>query len=400
MVAAGAIGGNQISSGGVGTENIADDAITGDQLADGAVTSATVNLAMRGWTLTSIFSATDYRVVAWTAGTFTASDGTAYSIDAGNTENMAALTFIYLDIATSTTVLQKTTTAATAVGDGKVLLAVAQNNSDITSKAMYQVFGGSGGNNILVDNIVANSASTNEFVSNTAQIANAIITNAKINDVSFSKAVGGTLTLGGSGNVSGVFTLKDAAGAEKIAMDNTGMTINTGKITLKDSAETTIVDATGLVSTANFANGVGAYTGTGNLSITSADGNYTAWTDMGNGLTQTFTLARTANVYIYHLGVYSFQGNSTAALNGETRIMVDSTQVGSIIQVYGGLSSGSYIQDRTYTLVHIQSMAAGEHTVHTEWRALGGSFQLMGTTWLSLAGGSAASEIGYIVLGK
>ena len=172
----------------------AGSSIDGTYIGAGTVGSAAANLALRGWTFTGIFSSTDYNTVAWSAGTFTASDGTAYSIGAGNTGNMSAITFIYLDIAVSTTAFQITTTAATAVGNGKCLIGVAQNNSDTTSKAIFQVFGGTGGQLITVDNIAANSASVNEFVSNTAQIANAIITSAKIYSINADTITAGTIT--------------------------------------------------------------------------------------------------------------------------------------------------------------------------------------------------------------
>lgn len=119
-----------------------------------------VNLAARGWTHTCVFSVTDSDTIAWASGTFTSADGTAYSISSGNTGNMAAKTYIYLDIAISTTAFQTTTTAATAVGAGKVLLAVAQNN---TTEAVYQSFGGPGGQNIDAASIVAGSITANEI---------------------------------------------------------------------------------------------------------------------------------------------------------------------------------------------------------------------------------------------
>ena len=165
--------------------------IDGAYLEDNSVASASANLSMRGWTFSGTFSSTDADTVSWTSGTFTASDGTAYTITSGNTGNMTAQTYIYLDIAISTTALQTTTTASTAIGNGKVLIAVAKNQ---TTKATLQVFGGSGGVTILVDNLVANATATNEFVSNTAQIANAIITNAKIADLAVSKLTTGTIT--------------------------------------------------------------------------------------------------------------------------------------------------------------------------------------------------------------
>ena len=75
---------------------------------------------------TLAWTATDYNTATWAEGTIKTSDGTTYSIVAGNTGNIAALTYVYLDPTTSITVLQKTTTAATAMGTGKILIAVVQ----------------------------------------------------------------------------------------------------------------------------------------------------------------------------------------------------------------------------------------------------------------------------------
>lgn len=172
--------------------------ITGGSVAtstlSGLVALANENIAAQGWTMTCVFSATDADTVAWAAGAITTAAGTVYNIDAGNTGNMAATTYIYLDIAVSTTVLQATTTAATAIGSGKILVATAVNNSDATSEAQYQVFGGIGGVRLFVDNLSANLASTNEFVSNSAQLANLVVTNAKINDLAVDKLTAGTIS--------------------------------------------------------------------------------------------------------------------------------------------------------------------------------------------------------------
>lgn len=157
-------------------------------------------IAIQGWQTTLIFSASDYRTVGWSAGndeTITLMDGTVYTFTAGNTGSMSALTYIYLDIAAEngTTTLQTTTTAATAVGTGKILVAVAKNNPDTTSSAEIQGFSGSATDSlILVDNLAANSTSTNEFVANTANIKNAIITDAKITTLAVSKLTAGTIT--------------------------------------------------------------------------------------------------------------------------------------------------------------------------------------------------------------
>lgn len=173
-----------------------DITITGGSISgitlSGLATGSDINIL--GWTSDLTFSATDYRTVTWTSGTIKLADGTTFSIGTGNTGNMAALTYIYFDKVASTTDLQVTTTAATAVGANKILVAVAQNNSDTNSKATLQVFGGKGGQLITVDNIAANSASVNEFISNTAQIKDAIITNAKITELDVAKLTAGTIT--------------------------------------------------------------------------------------------------------------------------------------------------------------------------------------------------------------
>ena len=154
-------------------------------------------IAIQGWQTTLVFTASDYRTVGWSVGNdevITLMDGTVYTFTAGNTSTMAALTYIYLDIATSTTALQVTTTAATAVGTGKILVAIAKNNPDTSANAEIQAFGGSATDTtILVDNVVANLNSTNEFISNTAQIKDAIITNAKITALDVGKLTAGTI---------------------------------------------------------------------------------------------------------------------------------------------------------------------------------------------------------------
>ena len=84
-------------------------------------------ISIQGWQHDMTFSSTDADIVAWASGTITLLDGTTYSITSANTGNMSAPTYIYLDIATSITALQITTTPATAVGTGKILIAVAQD---------------------------------------------------------------------------------------------------------------------------------------------------------------------------------------------------------------------------------------------------------------------------------
>jgi len=174
--------------------------LDGTYLTTASVTSTKTNLAMRGWTQTSAFSASDADTVAWGAGTFTASDGTAYSITGSNTGNMAAKTYIYLDIGVSTTAYQTTTTAGTAVGDGKVLIAVAQNN---TGEATFQVFGGGGGINIDAASIVASSITANEIAAGAVTATKINVSSLSAISANLGTITAGTITLSTSGFIRG-----------------------------------------------------------------------------------------------------------------------------------------------------------------------------------------------------
>lgn len=131
------------------------------------------DLTLQGWQFTGVFSSTDSNTVEWTTGTLTFSTGVVAAINAGNTGNMSARTYIYYDSASSLVNLQTTTTAADAVGTNKVLIAVAENNSDATKESIFQVFGGGGGMNPFIEggNIAADSITANEIVANSITAA-------------------------------------------------------------------------------------------------------------------------------------------------------------------------------------------------------------------------------------
>ena len=194
-IALGTITGNQIATTTIGAANmvlatltsaqIAAATITGSNIANNTITSGLVNLAVRGWTQTCAFSVSSATKVAWGAGTFTASDGTAYSISAGDTGTMSAKTYIYLDIGASTTAYQHTTTATTAVGDGKVLVAIAQND---TNEATYFLLNNNS-YNIDASNIVSGSITSNEIAASTITGSNIAATT-----IAAANIVSGTIT--------------------------------------------------------------------------------------------------------------------------------------------------------------------------------------------------------------
>jgi hypothetical protein len=173
----------QIASNTITASQIANLTITAGQIANLTITSGKVNTALMSYNHNIVFlldGSAPSTTVNWASGTITTSDGTPYSIVSGTTGVMAAKTFIYLDTGTSTTVLQKTTTLGTAVGDGKMLIAVAQNN---TTESIFQVFNGIGGTNLAGSSIVAGSITANEIAASTitaTQIASATITATQI----------------------------------------------------------------------------------------------------------------------------------------------------------------------------------------------------------------------------
>jgi hypothetical protein len=130
----------------------------------GALTATTATITGMGknFVSTLAWTATDQDTATWASGTIKTSDGTSYAIDAGNTGNIGATTYVYLDPATSITVLQTTTTATTAAGNGKILIAVVQIGG-AGSECIIDVVGGSGttidGDRITTGTIVADRLS-------------------------------------------------------------------------------------------------------------------------------------------------------------------------------------------------------------------------------------------------
>ena len=160
--------------------------VSGELIQAGAVTQDKINgISILGWVGNFLFTALSNTKVGWNIGSITLANGTVYTIQAGDTGDMSAVTYIYFDLAVSATALQKTPTAGTAVGANKILVAVAQNVA-VGKLATFQAFSGKG-NGVLItaDNIAANTITGNEIaanniITNSAQIANAIITDAKI----------------------------------------------------------------------------------------------------------------------------------------------------------------------------------------------------------------------------
>lgn len=178
---------------------------------DGLIGSGNLNVADRGWIQTCVFASADIDTVQWGIGTFVCSDGTTYNIGAGNTGDMTVKTYVYLDTAVSVIAYQVTTTAATAVGAGKVLVAVCNKGTAGTTESSWLLMD-QGGINIDATSIIAGSITANEIAAST-------ITAGKLNVTTLSSIVAdlGTIT---AGTITGA-TIKTAAAAKRIELDVT-----------------------------------------------------------------------------------------------------------------------------------------------------------------------------------
>lgn len=173
----------------------------GGSLPDGSVIADKLSDQARKFTTDIVFTATDYRVVAWSAGTIKLANGDTFSIGANNTANMGAapqLTYIYLNREDSTTQLQTSTNYANVVSDDVVLLAVAKAAASTSQKAFFVpgvgVFG-LNAENLSPDIISATEIQTNAVT--TPKLITNAVTAAKITagNVTTAKIAAGAITV-------------------------------------------------------------------------------------------------------------------------------------------------------------------------------------------------------------
>lgn len=185
----------------------------------------------------------------------------------------------------------------------------------------------------------------------TARIADAAITNAKIKDLTWDKAQGGTATLGGLANVNGVLEIKDDVNTQIGKWDKDGILIKDGKLEIRNDNDTISIDPKGIVSTANFAKSDVA-NGSLNQVITSD----VSYTDITNA-TLTFTLDRpTTILFIADFNAYLIEsvGNTASSL---TWIFLDNV---SQVPMYFNSGNTSAVPIGSHL---IKEVAAGTHTV-------------------------------------
>jgi hypothetical protein len=89
----------------------------------------------------------------------------------------------------------------------------------------------------------------------TARIADAAITNAKIVNLTWDKAQGGTATLGGIDNGNGLLQIKDIDGNIIVTLDKDGVLVEGGKIVIKNNEEVTMIEGGNIIGANVFRTG-------------------------------------------------------------------------------------------------------------------------------------------------
>lgn len=232
-------------------------------------------------------------------------------------------------------------------------------------------------------------ASLDRGAIDTRNLKNASITNAKLDTFSFNKGSGGTLVLGGTANGNGIFSLKNAGGTEIIGMDNSGMMINSGKITVKDSNGTTVMDSSGLFSTNVFRSD----------SVSSGAVNSTTSgtaVDIPNSSLTTPSFTRNTRVLVFFLNSTYLSGQSGGDYAGliNTYLTIDNSHYTTLNhQGYSVSGDASAVDVLTQSGQYIATLGSGTHTIKMQWK-------ITQTSGNNAQANSLGFDIGYVVLGN
>jgi hypothetical protein len=217
---------------------------------------------------------------------------------------------------------------------------------------------------LAVDNIAANSASTNEFISNTAQIANLIVTNAKINDLAVSKLTAGSITskaitlavASGTGDVkiqagktdfgqdstTGFILGIDDSDSDKVKFELTG-----GRIQTSGSGQRCILDSSD--NTLKFYDSGAQVLGLGTLAANVVDIDLTSTTNNGiriDSAVSGYGYRYLNNTAIDNTGLYIAMPSSNDSLDNNYSAMWVKYGGNDYIlrgEAYGNLAGGIYL---------------------------------------------------------
>lgn len=206
-----------------------------------------------------------------------------------------------------------------------------------------------------------------------------IITSAKVKDFNFSSGFGGTLVLGGTTNGNGYAEIKNNAGSTIVTIDNNGITVTGGSISITNSSGTEVIDALGVNSVNNFYND----SASGGVFDSSTD----SPVNITSGSLSSFVLPRATECYIY------MTGNGQNYKVGENcyTYTYDSYLGGTITNFtcnFNGQYDGTAYFNQLFYLGRIFLLAAGTHQLNMQIYRSSGTAHLAG--W----------ELGLIQLGR
>ena len=107
------------------------------EIQDGTIFANKLVVGAQTWVHNIVWTATDYNTASWSTGTINFSDGRSFDIASGNTGNITDPTYIYFD-ENNPTVLQTSTVRTDAIGDSKILLAIAEDVADTDASCVIQ----------------------------------------------------------------------------------------------------------------------------------------------------------------------------------------------------------------------------------------------------------------------
>jgi hypothetical protein len=244
------------------------------------IASPAMNPALQSWNSNVVFTSTDADTISWAAGTVALADGTTYSIQAGNTGNMTVLTYLYVDVVSAPTVLTITTTYTTAIGDGKILVAVAQKNTTGASIIVLD------GHQIIMDGsqLVAASIVAGQLAANSVVAANISVSNLQAISANMGAlTVDNKLTMSGASSAIAVGTTPptSASAGTGVWLDRTGLyglnanvvqaSIDATDGKIKAGAEAVTLDENGIQIEADA-----TYTDLNSYKLVDSSGNYVA----------------------------------------------------------------------------------------------------------------------------
>lgn len=349
----------------------------------GSVATGTLNKGVMGWTTNIVFTSANATQINWTSGVIKMQDGTAYNINSGNTGAMVTATYIYLDLAVSTTVLQTTTSYTTAVADGKVLIATAQNN---TTGASVVPFGGGqpvldGTSNIVAGSIMANAIAAGAVTANKISVTNlqAVQTNTG------SLSVTGALTVSSAGSIgSGQSAYNTGTG---FWLEYNG---GTPRLSIGDGASNSLtwngsaLAITGAISGGSISIGSG-----NNVFKADANGIY-----LGNAtfLSAPFRVDMTGALTASSVTLTNASVGAGSSWTGNT---IASTYIGNLDAgkiTSGTITIGGASQPANLTIIESSAGGAGATTSLLNWKSSGGT--LRGKIWADTSGYMGYNAIG------